>query len=221
MGRKRDDDDDDGDVDDFDEDDADDDAELSPEALQAVTEQLFEILRSAGALRPDKPEKKAIRQLAKATKALRGAEAILELLGPLPVRVKPEPKPPRSFVRIPENRKKIELGAQLWAARSTAAPNVKFGRHIRNGFRVSASEASELMRIWRGYGTRPEIFERVSWAALRELSSPSMPAGLRMELEAKIVAGENVAASDIRRSRGSLPIGRSRRRERQAGRAAA
>jgi hypothetical protein len=48
-------------------------------------------------------------------------------------------------------------------------------------------------------------------AELTEMSL-SIPQSLRRELEAKIIAGKRVGASEIRRARGPLKMGRSRRR---------
>ena len=63
----------------------------------------------------------------------------------------------------------------------------------------------------RAYGTRPEIFTRLSWNALVLLSSPTMPAPVRQDLEARILAGQSIGAPDIVRARGTLKPGRPRR----------
>ena len=57
------------------------------------------------------------------------------------------------------------------------------------------------MKVARAYGTRPEIFIRVSWDCLIRLSSPSMSTTARLDIEARIIAGERIVASDIDRAR--------------------
>ena len=47
--------------------------------------------------------------------------------------------------------------------------------------------ASESMKVARAYGTRPEIYRRLSWIALFELS-PNMSPVVRRRLEAQILA---------------------------------
>jgi hypothetical protein len=42
---------------------------------------------------------------------------------------------------------------------------------------VKRGQAYSLMQAARAYGTRPEIFRRVSWVLLRTLASP-LPLGL-------------------------------------------
>ena len=46
-----------------------------------------------------------------------------------------------------------------------------------------------------------EIITRLSWDCLVRLSSPSMPAMARQAIEARVIAGENIVASDIVRAR--------------------
>lgn len=64
------------------------------------------------------------------------------------------------------------------------------------------------MQVARAYGTRPEIFRRVSWVLLRTLASPSLPAAARLRIESRIIAGERVGAPEIRKARGALKTGR-------------
>ncbi|OAF04307.1 hypothetical protein AYJ54_24270 [Bradyrhizobium centrolobii] len=62
------------------------------------------------------------------------------------------------------------------------------------------------------YDGRREITARLSWAALVELASPSVPDNLRQELEQRILAGKRVGAPEIRHARGRLRNGRQRRK---------
>jgi hypothetical protein len=77
------------------------------------------------------------------------------------------------------------------------------------------------MRVARLYSGRWEITCRLSWAALVELSSSSIPKSLRRELEAKIIAGKRVGAAAIRRARATLKTGRPKRADQPALRIAA
>ena len=62
--------------------------------------------------------------------------------------------------------------------------------------------AVECARVARAYaGGRDEIIARLSWDCLVRLSSPSMPATARQAIEARVIAGENIVASDIVRAR--------------------
>jgi hypothetical protein len=130
---------------------------------------------------------------------------------PKAVRVKSESKPPRSITRIPEIQAKLELGRKLLALRATTPGNCNFGRLLRKQFDLDQASATEAMSVARAYGQRWEITSRLSWAALVELSSPSVPATVRRELEAKIIAGKRIGALQIRRARGPLAPGRPRR----------
>ncbi|GLR87756.1 hypothetical protein [Bradyrhizobium iriomotense] len=51
------------------------------------------------------------------------------------------------------------------------------------------------------YGGRWEVTSRLSWNALVELSSRSVPEPVRREFERKIIAGRRVGAPEIRRAR--------------------
>jgi hypothetical protein len=57
------------------------------------------------------------------------------------------------------------------------------------------------MKAARVYGTRPEIFTRLSWNALLHLASPAIPTAAREKLEARIQAGERIGGPQIRRAR--------------------
>jgi hypothetical protein len=79
---------------------------------------------------------------------------------------------------------------------------------VRKQFDLDQASATEAMRVARLYDRRWEITSRLSWAALVELSSSSIPQSLRRELEAKIIAGKRVGVAEIRRARGQLKPGR-------------
>jgi hypothetical protein len=100
---------------------------------------------------------------------------------------------------------------ELIALRATIKSNCAFGRQVRRRFDIDGQHACETMKVARAYGTRPEIFTRLSWNALVMLASPSMPAAVRQDLEARILAGEPIGAPQIRRARGKLRSGRPRR----------
>jgi hypothetical protein len=120
-------------------------------------------------------------------------------------KVKPEPKPPLSVTRVPAIVKNIELGMALLALRDATPSNKQFAHDVRKRFPgVDPITASEAMKVARVYGTRPEIYRRLSWIALFELSSPKMAQSVRKALEAKIIAGQSVTAPQIRKARGRL-----------------
>ena len=120
---------------------------------------------------------------------------------PKPPKVRSEPKPPRSRTRIAGVEANVALGAQLVALRSTIKSNCAFGRQVRRRFDIDGQQACELMKVARAYGDRPEIFTRLSWDCLVRLSSPSMSTTARRDIEARIIAGEKIVASDIDRAR--------------------
>lgn len=140
---------------------------------------------------------------------------LLKILGPAKAAAKPaakpEPKPPRSLTRVPGVEKNIHLGLELLSLRSTIKGNAAFGHAVRHRFDVDGQHACEVMKVARAYGTRPEIFTRLSWNALLYLASPALPAAAREALERRIVAGERVGAPEIRAARGA-PAGRGARR---------
>jgi hypothetical protein len=138
---------------------------------------------------------------------------------PKPVRVKREPKPPISVMRI-RVQANVELGTQLMALRAITPGNCAFGRLVRKQFDLDQACATEAMRVARLYGRRWEITSRLSWAALVELSL-SIPQLLRRELEANIIAGKRIGAPEIRRARGRHKSGRPKRADQPALRMAA
>jgi hypothetical protein len=82
---------------------------------------------------------------------------------------------------------------------------------VRKRFDIDQVSATQAMRVarflWWAVGNH---FPAVMGCAL-ELASPSLPALIRRELEARIIAGECVGASEIRRARGKLKTGRPKR----------
>ena len=127
---------------------------------------------------------------------------------PKPARIKLPPKPPRALTRVPEVEKNVALGMELIALRATIKSNCAFGRQVRRRFEIDAQHSCEVMKVARAYGAKPEIYRRLSWEGLLQLASPTMPAPVRQRLEARILAGEKVVASDIVRARGTLKNGR-------------
>jgi hypothetical protein len=127
---------------------------------------------------------------------------------PKPPRIKREPKPPRALTRVPGLEKNVATGMKLLALRATIKRNCAFGRAVRRQFDIDAQDAAEMMKVARAYGSRPEIFTRLSWIALVTLSSPALPAAAREALESRIRAGESIGAPEIRAARGP---GRPRR----------
>jgi hypothetical protein len=107
-----------------------------------------------------------------------------------PVQLKRE-KPPRALSRVPGVEAMVELGVKLLELRSTVKSNREFGRRRDKLFDVVA----------RVYGHRPDIYRRLSWKAVRDLASPTMPAPVRQKLEASILAGERIGGPQIRRAR--------------------
>jgi hypothetical protein len=168
----------------------------------------------------------AIRKAAKATGVQPLRAGIMALVGiqvtqalgpsrppkPRPVKVKREPKPPRSLTRIPETERGIALGVELLELRATISSNTKFGQVVRSRFDVDQKRASQVMRVARLYATRPEIYRAVGWQTLIELSSPAMSPTARQAFEAKVIAGQKLTARQVRRSRGPLKSGNPQRR---------
>jgi hypothetical protein len=68
------------------------------------------------------------------------------------------------------------------------------------------------MKVARVYGERPEIWQKLSWQALVQLSSPSLPAKHREQFERRIIAGEVVKGPEIARARCKRRIGRPKAR---------
>jgi hypothetical protein len=58
-----------------------------------------------------------------------------------------------------------------------------------------------MRRVAKPYAERPEIYRRLSWEGLIQLSRPS---SLRQDLQRRILAGERISGPDIIRARGTL-----------------
>jgi hypothetical protein len=59
--------------------------------------------------------------------------------------------------------------------------------------------------VARVYSGRSEIYRAIGWRALVELASQATPESVRLEIEARIIAGERVNGAEIIRAR--IPIG--------------
>jgi hypothetical protein len=141
---------------------------------------------------------------------------------PKPVRIKREPKPPRSLTRIPEVEKSIALGVELLALRAAIPGNAPFGREVRQKFPdVDHLKASQAMRVAKMFSSKPAIYRSVGWRALVELASPKMSPAVRQRLEADILAGKSVTAPQIRKARGPLKGGSLKRKPDQQAQMAA
>ena len=102
------------------------------------------------------------------------------ILAPAP---QPEPPPkPSKHERIAAEKQvratatariveqNIELGRKLVALREVTASNRIFGHAVRQQFRIDdPNSVTEMMRVAKLYGARPEIFRSPSWHALTEL----------------------------------------------------
>ena len=141
---------------------------------------------------------------------------------PKPVKVRLPLKPSLALTRIPAIERAISLGKELLALRASIACNKQFGRDRRRRYPdVDSIAASESMKVARAYGARPEIYRRLSWIALFELSSPKMAQSARQSIEAKILAGQAVTAPQIRKARGPLKGGSLKRKPDQQAQMAA
>lgn len=128
-----------------------------------------------------------------------------------PAKPKRVPKPPASVSRIAGIEKRVAFGKQLLELKSQCRRNNDFAVLRRKRFPdVEALLATEAARVARAYGDRPDVYQRLSWAALVELSSPSLPAAAREQFERRALAGEDIKAVEIARARGHLPSGRPR-----------
>jgi hypothetical protein len=115
-------------------------------------------------------------------------------------KAKPAPLP-YSQARIPEIERRIEIGRQLTALRDSTPANKVFGHLVRQRFDLPQMEVTEAMRVARRYGNLPEIYRRLSWQGLIDLSSPSLLEASRRRFEARIMAGETVRGPEIARAR--------------------
>jgi len=137
--------------------------------------------------------------------------------------VKREPKPIASVTRIAIIERRIALGLQLLELKAQTRGSSKlFSRERRKQIPdVDPSLAIEATRAARVYGQRPDIYRRVSWQALVELSSPSLTPRARLRFETAIIGGEDVNGRQVKLARERLPSGRPGPRQRSASRMAA
>jgi hypothetical protein len=68
-------------------------------------------------------------------------------------------------------------------------------------FDVDTQTGVELMRVSRAFAQRPDVYRRLSWQGLVELSAASMPWNFRRRLETAIMTGTKMTAVQIRRAR--------------------
>jgi len=115
-----------------------------------------------------------------------------------------------ALTRVAGVEANVEL--KLVALRADLKSNRAFGRAVRAQFDIDTMHAVECARGARAYSERPDIYRRLSWNALVLLSSPTIPAPVRQDLEARILVGESIGGLDILRSRGALNMGPPRRR---------
>ncbi|WP_334368824.1 hypothetical protein [Bradyrhizobium sp. AZCC 1578] len=103
--------------------------------------------------------------------------------------------------------RKIELGRKLAALRDAIPGNKQFGWAVRKQFDIDdSSDVTEMMRVARLYGDRPEIFCNASWHALTELASSATSEGERRKFETRISAGERVNGAEIIRARATIGV---------------
>ena len=99
---------------------------------------------------------------------------------------------------------------QLLALRSTVKSNRDFGELRKRNFPdLDNGEASELMKVEKQFGAKPEVYRRVGWRVLACLAS--LGADQRRRFETIIIAGKRIFAKDVERARGRLANGRPKR----------
>jgi hypothetical protein len=100
--------------------------------------------------------------------------------------------------------RRIELGHELAKLRDVMPDNRRFGAIVRQRFDLhDANEVGEMMRVARVYSGRSENYRAIGWRALVELASQATPDSVRLEIEARIMAGERVTGKEIIRGRAS------------------
>jgi hypothetical protein len=108
------------------------------------------------------------------------------------------------------NERRINLGKQLLDLRARAENRRDFSRQ-RNQIGVDSTTGSYLTAVARLYSDRPEIFGATRWSTLCAMASPSLPAAAREMFERRIMAGERLGLSDVRRACGKRQSGRPKR----------
>lgn len=151
---------------------------------------------------------------------------LCKILGPAEPAAKPLPKrerkPPASLTRIPGVEASISLGKELLDLRSQFKTNIQFGRAVRAKFPDLDNQTASLhAMVARAYADKPQIFRRLSWHALVQLSSPTLPVDAWEALERRVLAGDKIGANDVRATREALKPGRPQRQADQRTRMAA
>jgi hypothetical protein len=124
--------------------------------------------------------------------------------------VKLPPKPRYKVTRFEATERRIKMGLEFLSLRSQAKSNRAYGQLRSNAADVEQALAAEATRVAERYGQRPEIWRQMSWNALVELSSPSLPAAARKRFESRVLAGDEVKGAEIAKARGPLRNGRPR-----------
>jgi hypothetical protein len=113
---------------------------------------------------------------------------------------------PFKIARIPGIERNIALGLKLLELKARSRRSNDFSELRRKHFPdVDQKLATAATSVARMYDGRPEIYRRLSWQALVRLSAPSLPAQLRQEFEARILAGGRVTCAELERARGERP----------------
>jgi hypothetical protein len=141
--------------------------------------------------------------------------ARLEPVAAKPAKVKREPVVPASIRRIPIIERNIQRGVALIELRARHRNNADFGRACWKEFNFGGQDASDMMRVARHYASKPEVFRRLSWAALKTLSE-AMPEATRLAIEKRIIAGEKISIPKIKAARGWRKTGRPKQALRMA-----
>jgi hypothetical protein len=127
----------------------------------------------------------------------------LEPLEAKPTVVKAPPKPPRRVRRAIEIDRMIAIGRELAAMRAQFKSNNHFGRAVSARYPALDPQAAiNLRRVAQAYGSKSQVYRRLSWDALDQLASRSVTGAIRAMLEQRILAGEHVTADDIRSASG-------------------
>lgn len=79
-----------------------------------------------------------------------------------------------------------------------AAPGIR-ARNLLAGLPLSPARLADLLHVSAWCGDRPEICRRVAWKTLVALASPNLPTDFRMAIEARILQGERISMTDVRR----------------------
>ena len=105
----------------------------------------------------------------------------------------------RDAALLAQIERRLERGRKLAELRDNTPRNIAFGHVVRHEFDLHhPNVVAEMIRVWKRYGDRPDIFSRVrSWRVLADLARTLLPERTRQDFEAKILAGEKVLAKTI------------------------